>query len=162
MRQLAAVVVADHVVGEHDEALTRQVDRAGRAGRQLGVLQTPVRPMPVRRQNRRKRTGARRPIEIAGDEKAGEALEVHLRDRVIAPACLAEDLRPERRLLGKRHEPRRHQNVVAQVRRAALPVGRRRVLARLQPIVQRAIPGMRLILKGGGRHLSGRANQHRW
>ena len=32
VRELAAVVVADHVVREHDEALAREADRAARAG----------------------------------------------------------------------------------------------------------------------------------
>ena len=38
VRQLLAVVVADHVVAEDDEALARQADRARRVRTSIGVF----------------------------------------------------------------------------------------------------------------------------
>ncbi len=54
VRQLLAVVVADHVVAEDDEALTRQPDRARGPGRRRRVLEPAVGPVPVGREDRGK------------------------------------------------------------------------------------------------------------
>ena len=52
VRHLPAVAVADHVMGEDDEALAREADRASRAGVDRRVLEPPVGPVAVRRQDR--------------------------------------------------------------------------------------------------------------
>src|SRR5215471_19532986 len=115
MRQLPAVVVADHVVGEDDEALTREIDGARRHRVDLGVLEAAVRPVAVRREDRRKRSAADWAIEVAGDVEAGQALEVDLRDGVIRMTPLVEDLRTQWRLLWRRQQTGGGEDVLAQV-----------------------------------------------
>ena len=78
VRQLPAVVVADHVVAEDDEALTREADCARRTGRGRRVLETAVRPVPVRREDGRERAVTDRPIQVARHEEPRNALEVDL------------------------------------------------------------------------------------
>ena len=60
-------------------------------------------------------------------------------------ALLVEDVRTKRRLLRCGQQPGRGENVFAQIRRPALPVGQRSVLAGLETIVQRSVrrrPGL--------------------
>ena len=119
VRQLAAVVVADHVVGEDDESLAREVDGAARPRDQRVVLEAAVRPVPVRRQHRGKRAVTVRPVEVAGDEESGQALEVHLRDAIARVLALVEDDRIQRRLRRQRQQARGREHVLAKPRRRA-------------------------------------------
>src|SRR5207247_3662070 len=69
--ELAAVVVAHHVVGEGDEALARETDRGPRDGGDLRVLEPPVGPVPVRQQDGGKGPAPGGRLEVARHEEAG-------------------------------------------------------------------------------------------
>ena len=86
VHELTAVAVADHVVGEYDESLPRQVMGCPELS---GVFSSPsMRPMAVRAGNR-----GNGPLPAAGrgcrDERSGR-LSKYLRDGVVAVADLSE------------------------------------------------------------------------
>jgi hypothetical protein len=94
--------------------------------------------MPVRREHCRERARSDRPIQIAGDQEAGEALKVDLLDGVIGLGDLAEDLRRQRRAIGHWQQAGGCEDVLPQIRCPLLPFdgireSRRRVL-----VVERA------------------------
>ena len=147
VRQLPAVAVADHVVREDDEALARETDRPSWNRVDRGVLQAAVGPVPVRRQDGRERTVADRPVQISGDEEPGQALEVHLRHRVVRVRDFVEDHRTERRPIRHRHQPGRREHVVMEVLRARRPLFGAREPRRLEPVVMR--PGTAAARRAG-------------
>src|SRR5204863_3009371 len=65
VRQLMAVVETDHVVGENDEAESRETDRTSGNRCDRGIFESAVRPVSVRREDRRKRSIADRLGEVA-------------------------------------------------------------------------------------------------
>ena len=138
VRQLPAVVVADHVVGEDDEPLQGEVDRAPGHRRDRRVFEPAVRPVTVRRQNRGEGPGAGGSIQVAGDVEARQALEVDLGNRVAVAPLLVEDLRVKRCLVGHRQQARRRKNVLAKIRGSLLPL-RGGVLRHAEAVVERAI-----------------------
>ena len=130
VRRLYGVVVAHHVVAEHDVALLREIDAARRHGREHRMLQPPVVPVAVRRDNRREAAGRRgfqRAIEIAAEIVAGHRLQQHLLDGVGLILDAAEDLRMQRSLRRHRQQAGGGENLLAQVRAARLPLGERLV-----------------------------------
>jgi hypothetical protein len=149
VRELTAVVVADHVVGEDDESLAGEIDGAARDRVERRVLQPPVSPMPMRRQHRGEGACADWPIEVPGHQEPGQALKVDLLDGVVVLGDLAEDLRRERRTLRHRQEPGGSQDVLAQVSRALLPFDGIRESRWRELIVEG--PEGRLTGDGGGR-----------
>ena len=122
MHELVAVVVADHVVRKGHHALPREVDAATRNRPQLGVFETPPPPVAVRTGKRRKGALAQRPVQIATDKEARQALEKDLFHRIALPLNPPEDLRLERRLLRQRPQSRANENVPANRRRPLLPL----------------------------------------
>src|SRR4029450_5667280 len=110
VRELPAVVVADHVVGEDDESLASEIDGASGSRRELRVLETAVRPVAVRRKDGRKRAGALRAVQISGDVEARLTLEVDLRHRVVGTFLLVANLRAKRGLRKRGAQPRRRQD----------------------------------------------------
>ena len=94
---LARVVVAHHVPGEDHVALPGEGDAPRRDRAVRAVLEAPVGPVTVRREDTRE--GARlshRPVEVPGHVEARVALEVDLLDGVVAALDPPEDVGVER------------------------------------------------------------------
>ena len=85
--------------------------------------------MAVRTSNSRKRPLPQRPVQIAADEKAGQALEKDLFHRIAFPLNPPENLRLERRLRRQRPQSRADENVPANRRRPLLPLRQRPIAA---------------------------------
>ncbi len=93
--RLDGVVVTNHVIGEYDVTLARQVDGAGRNGSDVGILQPAVSPMAVRTDHGWKSAAGRgleRTVEIAGKVVARECFEQDFFDDAIAVLDASEDL----------------------------------------------------------------------
>ena len=90
MGELLAIEIADHIVSEGDVALPREGDAARRSRKDLVVGQSPAPGMAVRVEDRRQRaTAPERPVEVAGDEEARQALEINLLDAIASPVPTA-------------------------------------------------------------------------
>ena len=96
---------------------------------QLGVFETPPPPVAVRTGKRRKGALAQRPVQIATDKEARQALEKDLFHRIALPLNPPKDLRLERRLLRQRPQSRANENVPANRRRPLLPLRQRLIAA---------------------------------
>ena len=108
------------------------MQRAGH-GREHRVLQPPVVPVPVRRDDRREAAGRRgfqRAIEIAAEIVAGHGFQQHLLDGVRFVLDAAEDLRMQGVLRRHGQESRGGEDLFAQVGAARLPFRQRLVGAR--------------------------------
>src|SRR5262245_47325825 len=117
-----AVVVSDHIVTERDIALLRETGRARRRRVQLLILQSAVRPMPVRAEHGWYLAGhVLRAIKVARYVEPGIALEINLLDCVISAIDLAEDRGIYRRLRRNRPQAGADQNLFLQPRRAIEP-----------------------------------------
>ena len=85
--------------------------------------------MAVRTSNPRKRAFPQRPIQIAADKEAGQALKKDLFHRIALPLNPPENLRLERRLVRQRPQSRTDENVLANRRRPLLPLRQRPIAA---------------------------------
>ena len=129
MHELVAVVVPDHVVRKGHHALPRKIDAAPGNRPQLGVFEPPALPVAVRTSKRRKRPLPERPVQIAADEKAGQALKKDLFHRIALPLNPPENLRLERRLDRQGPQARADENMPANRRGPLFPLGQRPIAA---------------------------------
>ena len=108
MRHLHGVVPADHVVSEDDIALPRKVDCATWHGVELGILEAPVAPVPVRGHDGRKLALPRLagPVQVAAKVEAGMRLEEHAGDRVVVVVDPVAQTWMQRPTLRQWQEPR--------------------------------------------------------
>src|SRR5262245_34921197 len=122
MRDLVGVVLANHVVGENDEALSGQIDGSPGHRHDCGVLQASVMPVTVRRYDSRKRTlPSERTVEISTEIEAWNRFEEDFLNGVALPLQFAEDLCVERTLFRHWQQARTGQNLLSQKRRTLEP-----------------------------------------
>src|ERR1035441_4058029 len=117
------VVIAHHVVGKRDHPLTRKVDATGRRAAVFVVREPAFFPVPVRVENRRKRTLAApdRMIQVPREVEAGQRLKIDLLHAVALALDSAEHMPLKRGLLRHRPQAAAYQHLLANLLRARLP-----------------------------------------
>src|SRR5262249_33222594 len=127
MGRLICVVVADHVVGKHNEALHREIDAAAGNGNELLIFESAICPMAMRRHDAGKApfspAGA---IKVPAKIKPGKSLEQHLFYRVTRAVQSTGDLYMERSLFRHGQQSRARQNLFAEEGCPLLPSFRAR------------------------------------
>ena len=129
MHELVAVIVPNHIVRKGHHTLPRKVDTAPSNRPQLSVFETPVLPVAVWTGKPRERPLPQRPVQIAADKEAGQALEKNFFHCIALPLNPPENLRLQRRLLRQRPQSRADENVPANRRRPLLPLRQRPIAA---------------------------------
>ena len=100
----AAVVVTEHVIGEDNVTLLREVDTARRNGAALNVLKAAAAPMPMRTHNAGEQPRfAFRTIEVACREEAGKRFKMDFLYGVIFSFHFSEDTDVQRSRFRGRH-----------------------------------------------------------
>ena len=119
-----SVVIAHHVIGKCNHALPREADAPCRHAPILGIRQPAFFPVPVRVKNRGEWPPAppERAIQVAGEVKAGQRLEIDPLHAIALALDLAEDLRLQRCFLRHRPQAAAHEHLLANLFGPRLPL----------------------------------------